>query len=66
MDMKHIGHPPPPLWPPDYDHLESPRLKPTPNLNEPIQPLTPDELDEARIVLEYEQQLEALRAQRGY
>lgn len=64
--MKKIGTPPPPLWPPAYDYLESPRLRPTPNLNEPIQPLGADELEEARIILNYERELEELRQKRGY
>ena len=49
------------LKPDAYRHL-----KPTPDLSAPIKPLTPDELEEARLLFDYETELEKIRQQRGY
>ena len=62
--MKRYGKLPP-LWPPSYDDLQSKKLRPTPSL-EPVEQLTPEQLAEAKLLYEYEQQTQALRAKRGY
>ncbi|GAB3958984.1 hypothetical protein GCM10028805_54220 [Spirosoma harenae] len=52
-----------------YRSLNSPRLKPTPDLTfTPPNPVTQqqEELHEAKLIFEYEQSLQQQKSQRGY
>ncbi|AKD54019.1 hypothetical protein [Spirosoma radiotolerans] len=50
----------------DYRHLNSSRLKPTPDLTYPVPVSEQDDLEEAKLLLDYEQQLQDTKNQRGY
>ncbi|GAB3726613.1 hypothetical protein [Spirosoma lituiforme] len=49
-----------------YRHLNSSRLKPTPDLTYPVPVTEQDDLEEAKLLLDYEQQLQDTKNQRGY
>ncbi|GAB3780601.1 hypothetical protein GCM10028818_33090 [Spirosoma horti] len=50
----------------DYRNLNSRRLKPTPDLTYAAPVLRQDDLDETKLILEYERQLQIKKNQRGY
>ena len=49
-----------------YRNLNNFRLKPTPDLTYPPALVCQDELDEAKLIFEYEQALQDKKSQRGY